>query len=474
MIVRPQFPTITRQASPSPSAHLSANESSVASSARSSVENRGSRSPSPGEEENFKTEARSPSPATSPSPPSQIKHRRSTEQSLSPPPADLSPIAGRSFYAPIGSYLSTKDTANVHKISDLMALCEELNLSATQNSTALSTVYPVQFILKSHAYDARMHFLAGSPTLASVLLGTAHRCLCVTRITPRLFCLLGQPGDLVAAKTGLKITQRLRLDQHKLDDLERNLRSSVTTAISTTSHQSQSNLNGQLSASSILPIGRKQLAAAHQTKFVVLISSPATLPADRATKESIKNEAETPPHRSTSNDTDTLMEFKREKIDNHDDNSEEEDETSLSRLISYLTTYVSADRFLRRDVCRFLGKKQPVWYPFRFIRHRSMGTITLPNKRSLCYTSFLRVVSLRRYWDWFARRFVSAMVPQLLLREQSGLWRMNTWCWLSFTTTESEELGDSSLDVSLEKKQCLWCTSSSSLIESLQLCIGPS
>ena len=52
-----------------------------------------------------------------------------------------------------------------------MILCEQLNSSATESNTALATVYPVQFILKSHAYDARLHFLAGSPTLASLLLG---------------------------------------------------------------------------------------------------------------------------------------------------------------------------------------------------------------------------------------------------------------------------------------------------------------
>ena len=39
-----------------------------------------------------------------------------------------------------------------------MILCEQLNSSATKNNTALSTVYPVQFILKSHAYDARHAF----------------------------------------------------------------------------------------------------------------------------------------------------------------------------------------------------------------------------------------------------------------------------------------------------------------------------
>lgn len=323
VIVRPQYATTARPASPSPSAHSQSRESSVASSARSSVESQRSSEAEHSEKdetpltESLKTEAHSPSPT--PPPLVAIKQRRSTERSLSPPPADLSPIAGRSFYEPIGSYLSPKDTANVHNISGLMALCEELNLSATQNSTALSTVYPVQFILKSHAYDARMHFLAGSPTLASVL--------------------LGQPGDLVAAKTELKITQRLRLDQHKLDDLERNLRANVTTAMS--------NLNGHLSASSISLPGRKPLTAANQTKFVILISSPKTLPSGRPTRELIKSEAATPPHGLLPNGDDATVEFKKEKIDNHDDNSDEEDETSLSRLISYLATYVSPHRFIR-------------------------------------------------------------------------------------------------------------------------------
>ena len=57
-----------------------------------------------------------------------------------------------------------------------MILCEQLNASATQNNTALATVYPVQFILKSNGYDARMHFLAGSPALASLLLGINFLC----------------------------------------------------------------------------------------------------------------------------------------------------------------------------------------------------------------------------------------------------------------------------------------------------------
>ena len=49
-----------------------------------------------------------------------------------------------------------------------------------------------------------------------------------------IFYCLGQPGDLVAAKTELKITQRLRIDQYKLEDLERKLRTSVINALSIT------------------------------------------------------------------------------------------------------------------------------------------------------------------------------------------------------------------------------------------------
>lgn len=131
-------------------------------------------------EENVKTERHSPTPPPPPPPPppeqpaavpSVIKQRRSTDHSESQVLPNPSPIAGRTFYGALGSYLSTNDTANVNNLNDLMILCEQLNSSATKSNTALSTVYPVQFILKSHAYDARLHFLAGSPTLASILLG---------------------------------------------------------------------------------------------------------------------------------------------------------------------------------------------------------------------------------------------------------------------------------------------------------------
>jgi hypothetical protein len=56
-----------------------------------------------------------------------------------------------------------------------MALCEKLNLAVSKTNANLSTAYPVQFILKSHAYDARMHFLAGSPNLANTILGKYDR-----------------------------------------------------------------------------------------------------------------------------------------------------------------------------------------------------------------------------------------------------------------------------------------------------------
>ena len=172
VIVRPQQKSSNRHESPSPSAASRSRRSSSASSTQH-------RSPSPSKNldheeppennltEEFKTEIHSPSPT--PPIPTPIKQRRSTDHSqtssLGPP------VAGRTFHSPLGSYLSSQDTANITNLNELMILCEQLNSSATKNNTALSTVYPVQFNLKSHAYDARIHFLAGSPVLASVLLG---------------------------------------------------------------------------------------------------------------------------------------------------------------------------------------------------------------------------------------------------------------------------------------------------------------
>jgi len=124
--------------------------------------------------ENLKTETHSPTPPIL----NPIKQRRSTDRSQTPPLENSSPIAGRTFHGPLGSYLSSHDTSNINNTNELMILCEQLNSSATKSNTALSTVYPVQFILKSHAYDARMHFLAGSPTLASLLLGIYSLFIC--------------------------------------------------------------------------------------------------------------------------------------------------------------------------------------------------------------------------------------------------------------------------------------------------------
>lgn len=168
-----------------------------------------------------------------------------------------------------------------------MILCEQLNSSATKSNTALSTVYPVQFILKSNAYDARLHFLAGSPTLASIL--------------------LGQPGDLVAAKTELKITQRLRFDQQKHEDLERKLYLTVTNIFS----QHKNNT-------------KKQLNLPNQTKFSLLIASPKIYPIN----DNIKNERTSP---NLSNGNIEHFEIKKETTEI------EEDEPLLSNLIFYLT-----------------------------------------------------------------------------------------------------------------------------------------
>ncbi|CAF0826624.1 unnamed protein product [Adineta steineri] len=239
----------------------------------------------------------------SPTPPvlNPIKERRSTDRSETSSLVDSSPLAGRTFHGALGSYLSPTDTANINNLNELMILCEQLNASATQSNTALSTVYPVQFILKSHAYDARMHFLAGSPTLTSLL--------------------LGQPGDLVAAKTELKITQRLRLEQNKLDDLEKQLRTNVTNALSINGNNSNVNTNSS----------RKQLIIANQTKFSILIATPKIHNLNKPpnpTKDQVKNEQTSP---SRINENDEHIKIKEETT--NDDN---EEEILLSRLISYL------------------------------------------------------------------------------------------------------------------------------------------
>jgi hypothetical protein len=243
VIVRPQDNTVKRRTSRS---------SSVASSASStrSVSNDGQQEN--GGNKNFKQQYRSPSPSL--------------------------PKAGRTFYGPFGSYLSSDDTTNINNTSDLMTLCEKLNLSAD-----LPTVYSVQFILKSHAYDARMHFLAGNPKLANILLGQ------------------GGGGDRTKNKTELKVTQRLRLDQHKLDDLEKKLRTNVTNI------SSKTNINGQSISNNI--------SLANQTKFAVLITSPKV--------RSQNGKINSPNHPLSSDENDKK-------------DADADDESSLSRLISYL------------------------------------------------------------------------------------------------------------------------------------------
>lgn len=54
-----------------------------------------------------------------------------------------------------------------------MNLCEKLNRDASKTSSRSNTMYPVDYILKLRAHAARMHFLAGNPTLATKVLGTS-------------------------------------------------------------------------------------------------------------------------------------------------------------------------------------------------------------------------------------------------------------------------------------------------------------
>ena len=183
VIVRPQSPATPSRSSSHSSSRQSSEESESRSDTSSETSEQSDDEDKEQIEENeqrteqiekptdhLKTEVHSPSAILEPGllP---VKERRSTDQSNTSTTMSRAPVAGRTFYTPLGSYLSSKDTEHIENVKGLMILCEQLNEAATQNSTALSTVYPVQFMLKSDTYDARLHFLAGSPTLASILLG---------------------------------------------------------------------------------------------------------------------------------------------------------------------------------------------------------------------------------------------------------------------------------------------------------------
>ncbi len=267
VIVRPQDNTTKRRTSRSTSA-------SSASSVRSSKERVRSVS-NDDQPDNKNSKRQSRSPSSSPPPPTK-------RRSLSPP------TAGHTFYGPFGSYFSSDETTNINNVSDLITFCEKLNSSAIKINPNSSTVYPVQFILKSHAYDARMHFLAGNPQLANNI--------------------LGQGGDQKSKPTELKVTQRLRLDQHKLDDLEKKLRTNVASV------SSKSNVNSQSS----------NISLANQTKFAVFITSPITGSSNEQQRKS-NGKVNSSNHPLSSDENDDRSQIK-----------EDDDESSLSRLISYL------------------------------------------------------------------------------------------------------------------------------------------
>jgi RNA-binding protein 15 len=272
VIVRPQDNTIKRRTSQSTSV-------SSASSVRSSKDRvRSISNDDQPDNKISKRQSRSPSASPPPPPPPPPSKRRS----LSPP------TAGHTFYGPFGSYFSSDETTNINNISDLITFCEKLNSSSIKTNPNFSTVYPVQFILKSHAYDARMHFLAGNPQLANKI--------------------LGQRGDQKTKPTELKVTQRLRLDQHKLEDLEKKLRNNIS------SISSKSHINGQSSNTSL----------ANQTKFAVLITSPIT----RGSNE----------YQRKSNGKTNSSDENDDRLQTKDD----DDESSLSRLISYLAVKEAA------------------------------------------------------------------------------------------------------------------------------------
>ena len=116
------------------------------------------------------------------------------------------------------------------------------------------------------------------------------------RLAPRL----GQPGDHTSDRTELKVTQRLGLDRHKLDDLEKKLRASVTSSNS------------------------RKTTAASQMKFAVLITSPTTI---------TPNEDEHPSSTERKSNGRSHSSGHRASSPNEDDEG-----SSLAQFIAYLAS----------------------------------------------------------------------------------------------------------------------------------------
>lgn len=129
---------------------------------------------------------------------------------------------------------------------------------------------------------------------------------------------LGQSNDHTDKKTELKVTQRLRLVQHKFEELEEKLRKSVTNALS--------NVNGQSSPAN----DRKPTNAANQAKFAILVTSPKARNANESSQRKSNGRANSPNHPLSSDENDERSQSKK--------NTEDEDDDSLSRLISYLVS----------------------------------------------------------------------------------------------------------------------------------------
>ena len=167
----------------------------------------------------------------------------------------------------------------------------------------------------------------------------------VPSLVEHAFAFVGQPGDLVAAKTELRITQRLRLDQNKFDDLERKLRGNVTAALTVAPNSSNSSTNGYPSADATSISARKQMLIPNQTKFSILLASPKIFNADEGSTSAkepnangrVKSEKASPPRSAASEER---VKVKEEVVEPPNDEakngSDDEDEPMLSRLISYL------------------------------------------------------------------------------------------------------------------------------------------
>ena len=152
--------------------------------------------------------------------------------------------------------------------------------------------------------DARMHFLAGDLNFANTVLSKTFS---MKKQSPT-YLFVGQSSNYANDKKELNVTQRLRLDPNKFEDLEKKICASVKHSTSSSRKQSS------------------------QLNFAILVTSPTAhlinVNSSSSKQRRSNGRGRSPSHPSSSDENDERPQSKR-NID---------DDSSLSHLITYLAT----------------------------------------------------------------------------------------------------------------------------------------